>query len=73
MRLDVFLEVLRTLEGLAAEVAAVRLQRDVDADVRGDVVAFDDLDAAGAPRALEVEVVGAFTTDMALTDVILCC
>ena len=69
--LDVFLEILRTLEGLAAEIAAMRLQRDVDANVRGDVVAFDDLDAAGAPRTLQIEVVGAFATDMILTDVLL--
>lgn len=69
--LDVFLEILRTLERLAAEVAAMRLQRNVNADVGGDVVAFDDLNMAVAPRALQIEVVGALATDVALTYVIL--
>lgn len=41
MGLDVFLQVLRTLEGLAAELTLVRLQGHVDTDVRGDVVSLD--------------------------------
>lgn len=73
MCLDVLLEVLWALEGLTAEVAFVRLQRDVDADVRGDVVALHGGGAAGAPLAGEVEVVGAFATDMALADMVLGC
>ena len=71
MCLDVLLQVLRTLEGLAAELAAMGLQRDVNADVGGDVVAFDDLNTACAPRALQIEVVRALATDVALTHVIL--
>jgi len=47
--LDVFLKILRTFEGLLAKLALVRLQRDVDADVRGDVVALDGGGAAVAP------------------------
>lgn len=67
MGLDVFLQVLRTLEGLATKVTLVRLQRDVDSDMRGDVVALDDSSAATAPFAGQVEVVGALTANMALT------
>lgn len=44
--LDMFLEVLRTLEGLAAELALVRLQGNVDANVARDVVALDRRRAA---------------------------
>ena len=33
VRLDMFLEILRTLEGLPTELALVRLQRDMDANV----------------------------------------
>ncbi len=71
MCLDVFLEILRTLERLAAKVAAMGLQRDVNTNVGGDVIAFDDLNAAGAPCALQIEVVGALATDVVLTHVIL--
>ena len=69
--LDVFLEVLWTLESLAAKLATVRLQWDMHTDVGCNVVAFDDLDATGTPRALQVEVIGALATDVAFADVIL--
>ena len=71
MCFDMFLEILWTLEGLAAELAAMRFQWDVDTDVGGDVVAFDDLDATCSPRALQVEVVGALAADVTFADVIL--
>ena len=71
MCLDVLLEVLWPLEGLATEVAFVRLQRYVDADVRGDMIAFHGGRAACTPLTGEVEVVGALAADMALADVIL--
>lgn len=71
MSLDVLLEILRPLESLAAEVALVWFERDVDADVGGDMVAFDGGGSACAPLAGEVEVVGAFATDVTLADVVL--
>ena len=71
MGLDVLLEILRAFERLAAEVAFVRLQRDMHADVRGDVITLDSSGAAVAPLASEVQVVGTLTADMALTDVVL--
>lgn len=72
MCLDVLLEILRTLERLATEVAFVRLERDMNADVRGDVVSLDGGGAASTPLASQVEVVGALAADMALADVVLC-
>ncbi len=71
MGLHVLLEILRALEGLATEVALVRLQGDVDADVRSDVVTLDRGRATRAPLAGKVEVVGALATDVALANVIL--
>jgi hypothetical protein len=65
------LQVLWTLECLSAEVAFVRLEWDVDADVGGDVVAFHGGRAAGTPLAGEVEVVCALAADMAFADVVL--
>lgn len=71
MRLDVFLQILRSLEGLAAKVALVGLERNMDADVRSDVITLDSSDATRAPVTCEVEVVGALATDVTLTDVLL--
>ncbi len=71
VRLYVLLEILRTLERLTAEIALVRLQGNVHANVRCDVVALDRGGAAVAPLAGQIQVVGALTTNMALTNVIL--
>ena len=38
MSLDVLLQVLRSLESLAAHLAGMGFERDMDADVRGDVI-----------------------------------
>lgn len=69
--LHMLLQILRAFEGLAAEVALVRLQGHMDADVRGDVITLDGGGAASTPLTGEVEVVGALATDMALADVVL--
>ena len=69
--LDMLLEILRALEGLSAEVALVWLQRNVNTNVRGDVVTLDSCGTARVPLAGQVEVVGALPTDVPLTDVVL--
>jgi len=66
-----FFQVLRSLEGLAAELALVRLQGYVDSDVRSDVVTLNRGGTALAPGARQVEVVGGLATDMAFADVLL--
>lgn len=71
MGLDVLLQVLRALERLAAKIALVRLKRNVNTDVRGNVVALDGSCAASVPLAGQAQVVGALATDMAFADVIL--
>lgn len=71
MGLDVLLQVLRALEGLATEIALVGLQGDMDANVGGDVVALDGGGVAVAPLAGQVQVVSALATDMAFADVFL--
>ncbi len=72
MSLDMFLEILRTLEGLATKLAFVRLQGDMDTDVGGDVVTLDGGGSALAPGAGQVEVVGRLAANMALADMFLC-
>lgn len=65
------LQILRTLESLATELAAMRFQGNMDSDVRSDVIALDNLNAAVRPRALQVEIVGAFAANMFVAYVIL--
>ena len=71
MSFNMLLEVLRTLEALATEVALVRFQGYMDANVRGDVVAFDGRSMAISPRTHQVEVVRTLTADMTIADVFL--
>lgn len=71
MSLDVLLQVLGPLEGLATKFTLVRLQRDVDANVRGNMVALDGRCVASAPLASQVQVIGALAANMALTNVFL--
>jgi len=71
MRLYMLLQVLRALEGLATEVTFVRLQRYVHANVRGDVVTLDRRGTAISPLAGQIEVVGTFTANMSLANVVL--
>ena len=71
MGLDVLLQILRTLESLAAEVTLVGLQGDVDSDVGGDMVTLDGGGSALVPSTGQVKVVGALATDMLLANVFL--
>lgn len=65
------LQILRSLESLPTEVTFVWLQWNVHSDVRGDVVTFYSGGAALIPATREVEVVGAFATNMLLTNMFL--
>lgn len=71
MGLDVLLEILWAFEGLATEVAFVRLEGHMDANVRRDVVALYGGGAASTPLAGEIKIVRALAADMALAHVIL--
>lgn len=68
---DMLLQILRALERLAAEVAPMRLQRHVDANVRGNMVTLDDRDVAVGPSTFQVEIVRAFTTDVNFANMVL--
>lgn len=69
--LDMFLQVLRTLESLATEITFVRLQGDMDTYVRGYMVTLDGGCSAGAPLTSKVQVVRALSTDMSFTYMVL--
>ena len=73
MSLDMLLQVLRTLEGLPTEVTFVRLQRHMDADMGGDVVALNGGGVAVSPLTRQVEVIGTLAAYVTLADVFLDC
>jgi hypothetical protein len=66
----VLLEVLGTLEGLAADVAVVWLERGVYADVGCDVVTLCAADVAALPFAGEAEVVCGLAADVVVAEVL---
>jgi hypothetical protein len=71
MSLDMFLQILRTLEGFATEFTFVRFQGNVDSNVRGDMVAFDGCGTAATPLTRQVEVIGTLAADVSFTDMFL--
>lgn len=66
-----FFEVLRAFKRLATEVATMRLQRDMDANVRCDVVTLYHRNIAVGPSTLQVEIIGALATDMDFAHMVL--
>lgn len=69
MSLDMFLQVLWALKRFPTEIALVRLEWNVDSDVRSNMVALDGGGATTSPLARQVQIVGALATDVTLTDV----
>lgn len=71
MGFDVLLQILGTLECLSTEITLVWLQRNVDSNVRGDMVTFHGGSPTATPLASQVEVVCTFSANMALANVFL--
>lgn len=71
MGLDMLLQILGALESLATEVTLVRLKWHMNADVGGDMITLDSCGVASAPLAGQVEVVGAFTSNVTLANMLL--
>lgn len=71
MGFDVLLQILRALECLSTEVALVWLQRNVDSNVRGDMVTFHGGSPTATPLASQVEVVCALSANMTFANVFL--
>ena len=69
--LNMLLQVLGSLEALAAEVALVRLEGNMDTDMRSDVVTLDSGCPTLIPLAGEVQVVGALATNVLFANVFL--
>lgn len=71
MGFDVLFKVLRPLECLAAKFAFMRLQWYMNPDVRGNVITLDSRSSTSAPLACQVQVIGAFATNMSVANMIL--
>ena len=71
MRLDVLLEILRTLKRFAAKVTLVRFQRHMDTDMRSNVITLHRSSTALVPLARQVQIVGALAANVLLTNVLL--
>lgn len=71
MGLDMLLQILRSLESLTTEVTLVRLERHVNTDVGRDMITLDCGRVASTPLTGQVEIVGAFTSNMSLTNMLL--
>lgn len=71
MGLDMLLQILGSLEGLATEITLVRLERHMHSDVGCDMIALDSGRVACSPLAGQVQVIGTLATDMALAHVFL--
>jgi hypothetical protein len=68
--LHMFLQILRSLEGLPTEIALVRLQGNVDSDMGCDMIALDGSGTARIPSTREVQVICALPSDMFFADVL---
>jgi hypothetical protein len=64
------LKILRTLEGLSAEFAFVRLQGHMHSDVRGNVVAFDGSRSASTPSTGQAQVVGTLSSNVDVAEMV---
>lgn len=67
------LQILRTFEALSAEVALVRLQWNMNTNVRRDVIALDRGGPAHIPPTGQIQVVGALAPYMALAYMVIEC
>lgn len=70
MCLNVLLEILGPLESLSTEIAFVWLERNVDSNVGGNMVAFNSGSPALVPSTGEVQVVCALASDVLLANVL---
>lgn len=71
MSLDMFLFILWPFESLPTKLAPMRLQRNVNANVRRDVVPLDDFDLTVTPSTDQVQVIGAFAANVVFAYMVL--
>ena len=69
--LNVLLQILGPLEGLAAKFAAMGFQGNMDSNMRRDMITLDHRYGAVAPGACQIQVICALATDVGIAYVVL--
>lgn len=64
-------QILGSLEGLATEVALMRLERNVHPDMGSNMITLDGRGTTIAPLARQIQIVGTLATDMTFANVVL--
>lgn len=64
MSLDMFLFILWPFESFSTKLAPMRLQGDVNANVRSDMIPLDNFNVAVTPSTDQIQIIGAFATDV---------
>jgi hypothetical protein len=70
MSLNVLFQILWAFECFPAEVTLVWFQRDVDSNVRGDVVSLHSGSVASTPSTSQAKVVGGLSSNMDFAQVV---
>jgi hypothetical protein len=68
---NMLLQILRPLEGLSAELAAMRLQRHMYPDVGGYMVSLDGGSPTSPPRTREAQVIRRFSPNVDIAEMVL--
>lgn len=71
MCLDMFLQILRSLERLCAGRTLVGFQRHMHPDVGGDVISLDCRRPTAAPLAGQLQIASALPANMTFTNMVL--
>lgn len=71
MRFNMLLQILWAFECLAAKVAFVGFEWNVNTNVRGNMISLHRGGTATSPLTRQVEIVGALATNMTLADMFL--
>lgn len=71
MSLDMFLFILWPFESFPTKFAPMWLQRNVNADMRRDVIPLDDFNLAVTPSTDQIQVIGTFTPNVDVAYMIL--
>lgn len=71
MSLHMFLLILWPFESFPTKFAPMRLQRNVNANVRRDVITLDNFNLTITPSTDQIQVIGAFAANMGVAYMVL--
>lgn len=71
MSLDMFLFILWPFESFPTKLAPMRLQWNVNTNMRRDVIPLDDFNLAVTPSTDQIQVIGAFAANVGVAYMVL--